>query len=41
MALSTSFTFSADTIRDAVQKDGQYSNVRLFRYGGMKVRPVI
>ena len=37
VALSTKFTFSADTIVDAVQKKGQYSNLRIFRYGAMRV----
>ena len=37
VALSTKFTFSANTIVDAVQKRGQYSNLRIFRYGAMKV----
>ena len=36
MALMTVFSFSADTIRDDVQKHGKYDNVRIFQYGGMQ-----
>ena len=36
MALTIEHTFSANYIRNAVQKERKYSNVRFFQYGGMQ-----
>ena len=41
MALATYFTFSADTVRDALAEGQKYQQLRLFRFGAMSMNTTL